>query len=507
MTFLGIRTVSGMTTALLLAGAAQADITAQDVWADWTTYMTAVGYDMTADEERSGNTLTVNNIEMTAPDLGDGSSMVMRLGALTFRENDDGTVNVIYPDVIPLQVKLKDPEASEVDIGMELRSAATDILVTGVPTDMTTTYSADRMEMVLTALTVDGEEISAEDAAGRLLLSGFSGTTQSTVAGKRVYDQRMQADTASYEVRFNDPEGTGTFDFESTIGGLNFAGSSALPLAVVQATDMSSLLSAGMTADGTFGFANGSSNMSVVEDGAQAFTAQTSSEGGTLMVAMGADGLEYSGDQNALKMAIAGSQLPLPLDLDMETARFNLAMPVQKTDEMQDFALGFAFNEFSMSEALWALFDPGQQLPRDPATVVLDLAGKARLLFDFLDPSGAAVSGDPNITPAEIESLDINRLQISLAGAELTGDGAFSFDNSDPAGPPKPTGGADLMLVGGNALIDSLVKIGVLPEDQAMGARMMMGLLAVPGDAPDTLTSRIEINDQGHVLANGQRIQ
>jgi hypothetical protein len=39
-----------------------------------------------------------------------------------------------------------------------------------------------------------------------------------------------------------------------------------------------------------------------------------------------------------------------------------------------------------------------------------------------------------------------------------------------------------------------------------MGARMMMGLFAVPaGD--DVLTSVIEVNEQGHVLANGQRLK
>jgi hypothetical protein len=55
--------------------------------------------------------------------------------------------------------------------------------------------------------------------------------------------------------------------------------------------------------------------------------------------------------------------------------------------------------------------------------------------------------------------------------------------------------------------LDKLVLMGLLPEEQAMGARMMMGLFAVPGGAEDTLTSKIEINDEGHVLANGQRIQ
>lgn len=40
-----------------------------------------------------------------------------------------------------------------------------------------------------------------------------------------------------------------------------------------------------------------------------------------------------------------------------------------------------------------------------------------------------------------------------------------------------------------------------------MGARMMMSMFAVPGSAPDTLRSTIEVNERGHVLANGQRIK
>ncbi|MEO1365292.1 MAG: DUF2125 domain-containing protein, partial [Pseudomonadota bacterium] len=95
-------------------------------------------------------------------------------------------------------------------------------------------------------------------------------------------------------------------------------------------------------------------------------------------------------------------------------------------------------------------------------------------------------------------------------GAKLTGAGDFTFDNSDLVtfdGLPRPKGAVDLSLVGGNGLLDKLVAMGLVPEDQAMGARMMMGLFAVPGEAEDTLTSKIEVNDEGHVLANGQRLR
>ncbi len=506
MIFLDSRASFGVAAALFCVGSAQADVTAQDVWGDWQAYMTGVGYTMTATESRSGDTLTIQDIVMTAPELEDGSSMVMRFGGIAFRENGDGSVNVLYPERTPLKIEVEDASDGDLDIDMEVRTSGMNMVVTGVPTDMTNTYAAETLEMVLTGLTVDGEDMDLEDVTGRLMLSDLSGTTQSTVGGKRVYDQKMLAAKTSYEIQFADAADTGTLAFNGDLDDLTFEGNSALPLAVVQASDFSALLTAGMTADGRFLYSGGSSSLRILKDG-KTRDLETSSEGGTLNVGMTAEGLEYSGTQESLKVLIADSELPLPLNFDMVKAAFNLAMPVQKSEDAQDFALGFAFNDFSMSEALWSMFDPGQQLPRDPATVVIDLAGKARLLFDILDPSSADLVRDPSMTPAEIDSVEINRLQISLAGAELTGDGAFTFDNSAEAGPPKPSGAADLRLSGANALLDSLVGIGLLPEDQAMGARMMMGLLAVPGDDPDTLTSKIEINDQGHVLANGQRIQ
>ena len=94
--------------------------------------------------------------------------------------------------------------------------------------------------------------------------------------------------------------------------------------------------------------------------------------------------------------------------------------------------------------------------------------------------------------------------------AELTGEGSVEFDNEDLAayqGMPKPVGQVTLALAGANALIDQLVASGLLPQQQAMGARMVLGLFAKPGDDPDTLTSEIRFTPAGEILANGQRIR
>jgi hypothetical protein len=67
---------------------------------------------------------------------------------------------------------------------------------------------------------------------------------------------------------------------------------------------------------------------------------------------------------------------------------------------------------------------------------------------------------------------------------------------------PRP---GKLYINGINGLVDKLIQMGLIPEDQAMMPRMMLGMFATPvGD--DMLTSTIEVNAE-YVLANGQRLR
>ncbi len=70
-----------------------------------------------------------------------------------------------------------------------------------------------------------------------------------------------------------------------------------------------------------------------------------------------------------------------------------------------------------------------------------------------------------------------------------------------------PLGSADVSVSGANALIDGLIATGLITEDDAMGARMMMGMFMVPGAEPDSLTSKIEAKEGFAIFVNGQQIQ
>ena len=164
-----------------------------------------------------------------------------------------------------------------------------------------------------------------------------------------------------------------------------------------------------------------------------------------------------------------------------------------------------------MDPELWAMIDPGAQLPRDPASVLLDVTGQVKVLFDLVDPIALGELDQSGAMPGELLSLDLNSLSARAVGAGADASGAFTFDNTDLVsfdGIPAPDGRADIVLTGVNGLLDRLLSMGLLSQDDMMGARMVLGGFFRPGDAADELVTEIEIDGAaGTISAGGQRIK
>ncbi|QUJ76459.1 DUF2125 domain-containing protein [Sulfitobacter albidus] len=493
----------------LIATSAAADLTAAEVWGDWQGYLSGMGYGVEATESTSGNTLTVSDITMNLAGGPDIETMQISIGSLSFVENGDGTVDVVMPDTMPITLEIEPKSTDEAaNIVLTYSQAGQRMTASGSADALRYDYTADSFGFSVAGVVVDGVDMGE---AMRVNLSGenLQSQTDVSVGETRSYDQTYSASNLVYDIAFKDPAGDDGGSVTMRAQTVGFEGTTALPVdAVASAADMNALMQAGFAFDGVFTTGNGETLIDITSaDGTTRI--KTGSVAGDYRIKMDADGLRY--DLGATDMLI-GAQiagLPIPLSAQMASAGLELAAPVVKSDTPQDFALGFNLTEFSMSDVIWGLFDPSAQLPRDPATVVLDLSGKAKLLFDMLDPAAAAQLA-PGTAPGEIDALKINTLTVDAVGARLDATGDVAFDNTDKTtlpGFPKPVGAVTVDLAGANGLIDKLMAMGLLPQEQAMGARMMMGLFAVPGQGEDTLTSTIEFNDAGQILANGQRLK
>lgn len=484
-----------------------ADVTAQDVWQNWKDYMASSGYEVEAEENRSGDTLTVADLTMSLDIPEEDASVSFVMGEVSFTDNGDGTVSVSIPPVMPMNVMVDGPDGEDVDVALEYRSTALAMNVSGDPDNMTYTYSAAELAMSLVSVMAEGT--AADIGTAEVTLANLAGTTVMKQGDLLVSDQKMTTGAVAYNLDITDPDGGGgRMVINGGAESMDFAGTASLP-PDMDASNMAAMLSAGFAMEGEFRYKNGAADFNFQEEG-QIVQGSSQSAGGDLQVTMSEDQLRYGGSAQDMQISMAGGDIPFPVELAMQEMAFNLLTPVSKGQEVQDFALGLTLGDFTMSDMIWGIFDPGGELPRDPATLAFDLTGKARLFFDLMDPEQMEEAGSGSEMPGELHQLDLNSLTLRVAGAELTGSGGFVFDNTDLEtfdGMPAPDGAVDLRLEGGNGLLDRLIAMGLVPEQQAQGMRMMMGLFAVPGDGEDTLTSRIEVKSNGQILANGQRLK
>ncbi|MEY8828621.1 DUF2125 domain-containing protein [Sedimentitalea sp. XS_ASV28] len=493
---------------VLATQAAHADLTAADVWADWQDYLTSTGYSVSGDASGSGGVLTVSDVSIEMPLAEEEGTVTITMGTLTFSENGDGTVDIAVPDNIPMNFATVDETGKPVTGALAFSHNDSSMTASGDRGDVTYDYSSALAKMELASLSIADEPMPENMLSVLLTIENVNSSTRTLTGDLRTYSQQLTADAVRYDIGFDDPESDDMGSFKGAIADVRTEGTGAMPPGM-DPDDFDAALENGLAFDGTLTYGSGSSDFQGVGDG-ESFAFASTSQGGRFSFTMDADHLGYDLEQKQIGVSMQADELPVPVEISAAVSGFNLSIPVRESDEDQDFAIGLNLGDFTMSEVLWSMIDPAAQLPRDPANVVLDAVGKGKLLFNLLDPEEAAMMQIGATPPAEISALTINKLLVSLVGASLSGTGDFTFDNDDTTtmnGYPRPAGYIDLTMVGANALLEKLSGMGLVANEEAMGARLMMGLLAVPGDAPDTLKSRIEINDQGHIIANGQRIK
>ena len=493
------KTIGGSAAFITLMGstASFADVTSQEVWQDWHDYMSGFGYEVTASPAVTGDSVTLDSLMIAMPLPDDGGMIKVDLGKISFKDQGDGTVAIILPEQKPIAISVN----NDFSVTLNYDTTGISMVVSGSAEDMTYTYSAPKISISIADLVIDGEKV--EDAKLDLALTNVAGTSTSKMGALRNIVQSFTSDMVTYDFAVTEPGGSSTMAVKGSMADFKVSSDTSIP-AEVDFEKMSDALDNGFSASGALAWgANGydfSSN-----DNGTTVNGMSSSDSGDLNFAFSRDVFNYGGKAIGTKASFTSSDFPFPVDITIAESVFSLLMPAGPSDEPKDFNLTIKMVDFNVNDMIWGMADPMGKLPHDPATIVLDLDGKANWMIDILDPENA----DADI-PGKLHALNLKSLQVKVAGADLTGNGAFTFNNDDLEtfdGLPAPTGAIDLKLVGGNGLMDNLVAMGLLPEDQAMGVRMMMGMFAVAGDGDDTLTSKIEVNGDGSVLANGQRLQ
>ena len=248
--------------------------------------------------------------------------------------------------------------------------------------------------------------------------------------------------------------------------------------------------------------ANGPSTTKMISDDPEMpISLEGSAGAGDFEMSILDGGFTYKANFSETAYIITPNGIPLPpFDVSMAGGLIDVQMPVAASEDVRTAKVGLELRELLVGDGAWMMIDPAGSLPRDPATLELDLTADLKL-----DRSMAAVGEtDSPMEMGEVQSVDLSRAYLTVAGATLDASGQVDVDNSGPF--PMPNGSVDVAVSGVQTLVQTLVELGLVEQMQAGMVMGMMMAFAVPGEEPDTFSSKIEFKD-GTILANGMPIQ
>lgn len=481
----------GLAALFLATPPAWADLQARTVWQDWQEITTRFGGTLgSAGETYADGVLTLRGVNF-ATDLS-GTVSVMTLGDIAMREQDDGSVVIELPSEMRGRTETR---RAGVQVQQDVALRQTNLSVVAREDRAVRVYDigAETVTVDIDTAIAETDETTAPQRV-TFRLAGVGG----------LYRSGLGEDGQGFTQSYNLDELDMTSTFEES--GDSLTASYAL-------TDVTSALR-GVFGTPPVGAVRGLSDMNITYDGTMDHAGSTlsvagntasgslniagTSQGGTIAFDLGEETLSYAATSTGGTFTARVPNFPLPVTVSMDEVTTALTLPIGEPGTQKPFAAQVALRELSMDDTLWSLFDPTGQLPRDPATLVVDLEGAAVMNADlFGDPEAAArLTG----APGTLKELTITELLLNFAGAELRGDGDLDFPNDTAI--PEPVGTINLALDGGFGLLDRIVALGFIPQQQAQFLKGMSGAVA-RSVGEDQLESVIEFTPGGGITANG----
>ena len=488
---------------LLMSGTAHAALTADQVWQSWKDAAALAGLTVSAaTEAKDGGALRLNGVTVAG---AEGAGLT--ISDVVLEEQSDGSVTITPGTEIGMDYAGTEGDTATLD-------ATHDGLTITAREEggaLVYDYAADAVDIAFnssygTPGTADDGTAMQGKTDVTVAFEGLAGTYSDTPGANRAFGMDLTATKLAYDITSENADipmkTTSVSETADVVIGFDVTMPQTVSLMALQsAGEFRKALEEGFAVSAVTqqGVSTGASSQ---ESEFMPYAMEITAQPGEATFSFNKDVFAVQSTGEGVAVNFTSAMMPVPVAVTTGPVEMNMVSPVMSADTAGDFALLMKISQLSINDEAWGMIDPGGALKREPADLSIDVSGKAKI--DFLAMAVADETGAPPPMPAP-ERVDIRDLSLNIAGAAFAGTGAFTFDNS--MGMPMPLGEANISLTGGNALIDGLIATGMVTEEDAMGARMMMGMFFTPGADADSLTSKIEAKAGNEIYVNGQRIQ
>ncbi len=481
-------TLSALAVAMF-ASPASADITAEDFWAAYQTYMSATDINFSASEERTETGIILH--DLTATSFVTGETFSFADAILT--NQDDGTVHIEWH-------YRESPLFDFYEIESASLSSENFIgIASGDPDNLVLENTADRITVEMTI--IEGPSFPPIDAQ----------FVVTDVQMREIIDLR-------------DPEHI-VGNMSGSSSHLELSGASAqppeydqMPIVFAVSIDQPSFSAFLSPIGASFG-----GNPERVDDNAfidememavsyESLDFNYSSRNilgpveirilnaaGGMMFDISDASMNFDLGVDETQVLLGLPDLPFPMLFDVNRIDLGMSSLLPGTTFSEPLSFQFHLSELTTTESVWDHVDPGGHIDRSPISFLVD----TDMLIDNLIMLATSSPELQSLTTPR--HITINEFAFDGGGASYALRGGLDFLGTLPD--LIPVGQLDLQLTGANALISSFLEAGLIAPANALMARGMIAMATLPTDTPDSYTSEFVFSADGGVSANGIPLQ
>ncbi len=482
---------AAVTALLLSAPAAQAEITADALWARWQALAADNDRSLTAQSAVSADgTLELSGIELTHTGLTDTLGLALERVRMTPADGDGVSVTIPSGQRLELSVRETGQDVTE-RVVLRLGGAPMVMTAAGALEAPSYRLTAPIWQAVLEELLIEGDPV---DATATLAAEVLTGDLERPAPPERSLAADLGMARLSLDLNVVDPDSgmllqSATQQEDTTVAARFDPGA---PEGEADWT---------FDLDFSAGASTTETRQPLTQGGPELLT-ESSQESLDLSVASTPGRFSYDLSVTDVATISESAGLPIsPIEANLGRLDSTLSVPTATGSDVQEARLLVEIDALEVGEPVWSFFDPTGVLPRTTLQAVLDLGADLRLR-DALNPNFAV----PEVLP---QALRINRLELRLGEAEVDAEGALTIPVAAPGTPPDLARAAGTVEMQGRGLLGLLAQVteaGLVTAEQAMGVQLMIGMFARQGEG-DVLDTLIEAEPGGGLVVNGTRLR
>jgi len=184
-----------------------------------------------------------------------------------------------------------------------------------------------------------------------------------------------------------------------------------------------------------------------------------------------------------------------PFDIGVDSLEAMTRMPNDAAAEPQPFAYRIAVKDVTAADLIWTMLDPEDAFTREINALSIDMEGDAIFTAAPSNSEAFARAMESGL-PVDVSALRLKDLTVDALGLRAKGKGEGTLESTIPQGT------ATLAVDGIPDFMNSMVKSGRIPPQQAMVVQLMIESFGKLDEEGDTVHFDFEARD-GMMYVNG----